>query len=48
MTTSDRFPEELEFIDGIEKALEIILRLADSFTQYCVTLGGIYSKEDQT
>ena len=27
-------PEDIEFIDSIEKALEIILRLADSFTQY--------------
>jgi hypothetical protein len=28
------FTEEIEFIVGIEKALEIILRLADSFTRY--------------
>ena len=34
MSANHGFPEEIEFIDGIEKALEIILRLADSFTQY--------------
>jgi hypothetical protein len=34
VSANDGFPEEIEFIDGIEKALEIILRLADSFTQY--------------